>query len=341
MTTTAVTPDGAESPPATSSTTAVALSSRERKITMLRPIAEPAELMQVQNATREYIKAALVKGRDYGDIPGVSKPSLFQPGAERICTGFGVLPRYRIVEKEVDHHAEMLWRKTKAKWETINGRRQRTGEEITEGKSLGLYRYVIECELYDRTSGEVVGTAIASCSSLEAKYCDRPREAENTVLQMAEKRAFVRATRTTFGLSEMFTQDVEDNPDLYAGGDDAAQPGGSAAPAKAASAGSAAPEKSGEVTPPCPICAGRMYDNRATKRNPRAPDFKCRDRSCDGVVWPPKPEGASAKGGTRKPTPARAEPTSDLAGPGDFPGDPGPGSDDFEHGAYGADDIPF
>ena len=39
----------------------------------------------------------------------------------------------------------------------------------------------------------------------------------------------------------------------------------------------------------CPKCGGRMWDNRLTKRNPRAPDFKCRDRSCDGVIWPAKP----------------------------------------------------
>ena len=37
--------------------------------------------------------------------------------------------------------------------------------------------------------------------------------------------------------------------------------------------------------PPCPVCGGRMWDNRSNKRNPRAPDFKCRDRGCDGVVW--------------------------------------------------------
>ncbi|MGH7625393.1 MAG: Rad52/Rad22 family DNA repair protein [Gemmatimonadaceae bacterium] len=36
----------------------------------------------------------------------------------------------------------------------------------------------------------------------------------------------------------------------------------------------------------CPVCGGRMWDNRLTKRNPRAPDFKCRDRNCDGVIWP-------------------------------------------------------
>ncbi|GJG88516.1 hypothetical protein tb265_36970 [Gemmatimonadetes bacterium T265] len=46
--------------------------------------------------------------------------------------------------------------------------------------------------------------------------------------------------------------------------------------------------------PSCPKCSGRMWDNRLTKRNPKAPDFKCRDRSCDGVIWPPRP-GESAE----------------------------------------------
>jgi hypothetical protein len=43
----------------------------------------------------------------------------------------------------------------------------------------------------------------------------------------------------------------------------------------------------------CPKCGGRVWDNRLTKRNPKAPDFKCRDRSCDGVIWPPKGEKAA------------------------------------------------
>lgn len=44
----------------------------------------------------------------------------------------------------------------------------------------------------------------------------------------------------------------------------------------------------------CPKCGGRMWDNRLTKRNPRAPDYKCQNRSCDGVIWPPKPNVAEA-----------------------------------------------
>jgi hypothetical protein len=36
-----------------------------------------------------------------------------------------------------------------------------------------------------------------------------------------------------------------------------------------------------------------MWDDRASKRNPRAPDFKCRNKprerggpGCEGVIWP-------------------------------------------------------
>jgi hypothetical protein len=38
--------------------------------------------------------------------------------------------------------------------------------------------------------------------------------------------------------------------------------------------------------PSCPKCGDRMWDNRLSKRNPKAPDYKCRSRSCDGVIWP-------------------------------------------------------
>jgi hypothetical protein len=63
-----------------------------------------------------------------------------------------------------------------------------------------------------------------------------------------------------------------------------------------ASSAPAAPAESGKPAraldeESCPKCGGKMWDNRLTKRNPRAPDFKCRDRSCDGTIWPPKPGG--------------------------------------------------
>ena len=58
-------------------------------------------------------------------------------------------------------------------------------------------------------------------------------------------------------------------------------------------------------TPSCPKCGGRMWDNRLSKRNPKAPDFKCRDRSCDGVIWPPRPGANAAPNESASPAEAR------------------------------------
>jgi hypothetical protein len=40
--------------------------------------------------------------------------------------------------------------------------------------------------------------------------------------------------------------------------------------------------------PSCPKCSSGMWDNRVGKKNPKAPDFKCKNKACDGVIWPPK-----------------------------------------------------
>jgi hypothetical protein len=61
----------------------------------------------------------------------------------------------------------------------------------------------------------------------------------------------------------------------------------------------------------CPKCGGRMWDNRLTKRNPKAPDYKCRDRSCDGVIWPPK--AAKAEKGDKADKTEKVEPVKALS----------------------------
>lgn len=166
---------------------------RPSQVSLLRPIAPANEVIAAQDATRDLIAKALKKGRDFGNIPGTGKPTLFKAGAERVALAFGCFARFVTVEREIDHDRVVNYVK-KGK----------------EARSYGLYRYVIECQMVHRESGEVVGAFIGSCSSMESKYIDRPRDVENTVLKMAEKRALVGAGLTTFGLSDQFTQDVED-----------------------------------------------------------------------------------------------------------------------------------
>ncbi len=99
-----------------------------------------------------------------------------------------------------------------------------------------------------------------------------------------------------------------------------AQPEPVLADATSDDAGSDASVSPATDDPACPKCSGRMWDNRLTKRNPKAPDFKCRDRSCDGVVWPARPgesaepEPAAAAAPARGASAGRAPSRSRTAG---------------------------
>ena len=82
----------------------------------------------------------------------------------------------------------------------------------------------------------------------------------------------------------------------------------------------------GTGLPACPKCGGRVWDNRLSKRNPKAPDYKCRDRACDGVIWPPRTTGTTTT--TSRPA------SGDLAGSA---------ADQLDSSPLGlsVDDIPF
>jgi hypothetical protein len=75
-----------------------------------------------------------------------------------------------------------------------------------------------------------------------------------------------------------------------------------------------------------------MWDDRTSKRNPRAPDFKCRNKpkmmggpGCQGVIWPPRDgeQRAPAAAATRAPgRPSAPPPAYDAPPPSDhdYPG---------------------
>jgi hypothetical protein len=78
-----------------------------------------------------------------------------------------------------------------------------------------------------------------------------------------------------------------------------------------------APASSG-IDPSCPTCSGSMWDNREKKTNPKAPDFKCKDKNCQGVIWKhgDKPRGPVPQ--SRGPLLDAPHPPTDEDGPG-FP----------------------
>lgn len=192
-----------------SDSTALAVASPRGALRVLRPLAAPAEMLKAQNETREFIQQVLEDGRDFGKIPGVNKPTLLKPGAEKVTLAFGCSAVPRILEQQIDHDRTVTWQKQKKKWNNKFSGDKSFAWENQEGQSIGLYRYVVQVDIVDE-HGQVRGSGIGTCSTMESKYVDRPRDCENTVLKMAMKRAHVASVLSTFGLSEQFTQDVEE-----------------------------------------------------------------------------------------------------------------------------------
>ena len=126
----------------------------------------------------EWIRSALVEGTDYGRIQikgRMSKPSLFKPGAEKICGMLGVTVMFPTIP---EYEARAI-----------------SGQSIES--------IILRCEICDG-SGRIVG------HGLGARSVSQDNGDLNKALKMAEKSAQIDATLRMAGLSELFTQDLED-----------------------------------------------------------------------------------------------------------------------------------
>lgn len=188
---------------APTTTTALAVREAPQAQALMRPIASPAAFLEAIADTHAMIREALKPGVDFGVIQGTGDKSvLLKPGAEKLTVAFGCRAHLVVVEQHVDHDRVVAY----SYWD-------KKARERKESTSLGLYRYVVRCEL-TRPDGTIVGEGVGSCSTLESKYVSRPRDSENTVLKMASKRAHVAAVLAAFALSEAFTQDIDDAGDV-------------------------------------------------------------------------------------------------------------------------------
>lgn len=141
-----------------------------------------ARTMEKIHAFQQVIQQAVKPGHDIGIIPGTDKPSLLKPGAEKIVMMMGLSSRYEIMDKVEDY-------------------------------DKGFFSYNVKCVLsrnnYDICEG------VGNCNSRESKYAKAdPYSIANTILKMAKKRAYVDAALSVASLSDIFTQDLEDMPDM-------------------------------------------------------------------------------------------------------------------------------
>jgi hypothetical protein len=134
-----------------------------------------------RHALIEWVRSSLVEGVDYGSVPlrrgGFSKPSLRKPGAEKICGMLGVTASFPTLK---DYEGAVI-----------------------EGRPI--QQIVLRCHLLG-PDGQIVADGVGA-RSVEQDHGD-----VNKALKMAAKSAHIDATLRMAGLSEIFTQDIEDMP---------------------------------------------------------------------------------------------------------------------------------
>ena len=196
------------------------------------------EVRERREAIVQLMREAMTATVDYGVIPGCLKPSLFQPGAQKLLNLFQLDPEFEAMPDS----------------------------KLEDGFILHSYK----CTLYHAPSGLRIASGVGSCNSREEKYgmrttkrscpqCNKATiikgkeewgggwvcwkkpgksdgcgakfrdgdpaiegqpegkvkneniwEQENTIRKMAQKRSLIAATLNATGASDIFTQDVED-----------------------------------------------------------------------------------------------------------------------------------
>jgi hypothetical protein len=151
------------------------------------------------------MKGVMKEGTHFGTIPGTPKPSLWKAGAEVLCMTFRLAP---LLESRVtvdDPEAE---------WSYTGTRRDGS---IVSGTCIGYFEIEAACTVQG-PGGDVLSRCSARCNNREAKYRSLSLfDIRNTIQKMAEKRAFVSAVLMATGASDIFTQDIEDFPELIEG----------------------------------------------------------------------------------------------------------------------------
>ena len=161
-----------------------------------------SDIRKRTHAIQEVMKGVMKEGTHFGTIPGTPKPSLWKAGAEVLCMTFRLAP---ILESHVtidDPEGE---------WSYTGTRRDGS---IVAGTCIGYFEIEATCTIQG-PCGEVLSRCSARCNNREAKYRSLALyDIRNTIQKMAEKRAFVSAVLMATGASDIFTQDIEDFPEL-------------------------------------------------------------------------------------------------------------------------------
>ena len=129
---------------------------------------------------QQFVSECMKSGVDYGIVPGMNKPTLLKPGAEKLCEIFGFAKGVEIIHQ-------------------------------TEDFDRPLFAYTVKVRLVSKNAGFTEAEGVGAANSREKKFAKQDAfTIQNTLLKMAKKRALVDAALSATRSSGLFGQDLED-----------------------------------------------------------------------------------------------------------------------------------
>lgn len=212
----------------------------QNPVTLTSSAANLAEIKNQVNLIQHVMREVMKDGEHYGVIPGCGdKPALLKSGAEKLMLTFRLANDLDVQTVELPNfHREY---RVKATIYAPSGQRLGTGVgscstmeskyRFRSGPVENTGKLVPQEFWSNRESNptkaqEILGGKGFSFKKIGGKFYivrqgerveyDNPADYYNTVLKMAKKRALVDAVLTSTAASDIFTQDLEEDPDLHA-----------------------------------------------------------------------------------------------------------------------------
>jgi hypothetical protein len=183
-------------------------------------VMSPAEAKRRLDELQAFVRSVMTAGTDYGVIPGTDKPTLLQPGAQKLCEIYGFAHTFEDAEKVLDWERGFFFFRKR----TLLALR-RDGRYVGDGfgscnskESRYAYRWA-----YDNEIPAGVDKKTLKSQTLESRKTGRPytryrlpnddiASQVNTLEKMACKRSLVHAVIGATRSGGLFTQDAEDVP---------------------------------------------------------------------------------------------------------------------------------
>lgn len=193
------------------------------------------EEASIHRMVGQYMAQQMVKGTDYGEIPGTEKPTLLKPGAEKLVALFRCTPKCSLLKMEEDFERGFFNYVVRVRLYSDGGKLLAEGLGSANSRE-GRYRWRSANRKCPRCSKETIirgkeeygggWLCFAKKGGCGAKYKAGDQAIEwqahgqvenddiatlaNTILKMAKKRALVDGAIALARCSDLFTQDVED-----------------------------------------------------------------------------------------------------------------------------------